>query len=158
MLLRNSLFSSTMLLNLINDLLDLAKIENQQFNLNTTLFNLHDIINKAIDTLEFSAKQKNIDVSYKFEMQNVASLISIAGDDNRYLQILLNFLSNALKFTHNGGRVKIETRVLDHQIIAVQETIEPQSLSKEFANQVCKENGIEEEVKIGIMYNEEVVQ
>ena len=44
MLLKNSLFSSTMLLNLINDLLDLAKIENQQFNLNTTLFNLHEVI------------------------------------------------------------------------------------------------------------------
>ena len=43
-LLKNSLFSSTMLLNLINDLLDLAKIENQAFNLNTTDFNLHEVI------------------------------------------------------------------------------------------------------------------
>jgi signal transduction histidine kinase len=42
--LKNSLFSSTMLLNLINDLLDLAKIENQAFNLNTTDFNLHEVI------------------------------------------------------------------------------------------------------------------
>jgi len=54
-LLRNSLFSSTMLLNLINDLLDLAKIENNQFNLNTTLFNLHEVVQKALDTLEFQA-------------------------------------------------------------------------------------------------------
>jgi signal transduction histidine kinase len=42
--LKNSLFSSTMLLNLINDLLDLAKIENSQFNFNTTKFNLHEVI------------------------------------------------------------------------------------------------------------------
>lgn len=43
-MLKNSLFSSSMLLNLINDLLDLAKIEKGQFNLNTTNFNLHEII------------------------------------------------------------------------------------------------------------------
>ena len=42
-----------MLLNLINDLLDLAKIENSQFKFNTCFFNLHEIIQKAIDTLEF---------------------------------------------------------------------------------------------------------
>jgi len=42
-----------MLLNLINDLLDLAKIEKGQFNLNTTNFNLHEIIQKAIDTLGY---------------------------------------------------------------------------------------------------------
>lgn len=42
-----------MLLNLINDLLDLAKIENSQFNFNVTQFNLHDVIQKAIETLQF---------------------------------------------------------------------------------------------------------
>lgn len=44
-----------MLLNLINDLLDLAKIENSQFNFNTTQFNLHEVIQKALDTLDFQA-------------------------------------------------------------------------------------------------------
>jgi signal transduction histidine kinase len=42
-----------MLLNLINDLLDLAKIENSQFKFNTGHFNLHEIITKAVDTLSF---------------------------------------------------------------------------------------------------------
>jgi signal transduction histidine kinase len=41
-LLKNANFSATMLLNLINDLLDLAKLENQSFNLNATYFNLLD--------------------------------------------------------------------------------------------------------------------
>jgi signal transduction histidine kinase len=50
---RNSLLSSTMLLNLINDLLDLARMENSQFNLNTTTFNLHDVIKRSIDTLGY---------------------------------------------------------------------------------------------------------
>ena len=52
-LLKNSMFSSTMLLNLINDLLDLAKMENSSFNLNKTYFNLLDVIQTAMDTLDF---------------------------------------------------------------------------------------------------------
>ena len=64
--LKNSLFSSTMLINLINDLLDLAKIENSHFKFNTTQFNLHDTIQRAIDTLDFQAQQKKIKVEYLF--------------------------------------------------------------------------------------------
>lgn len=74
-----------MLLNLINDLLDLAKIENSQFNFNTTQFNLHDVIDRAIATLEFSAMQKNITVGYVFDEDKVGYLMEISGDDNRYL-------------------------------------------------------------------------
>ena len=44
--------------------------------------------------------------------------MEILGDDNRYLQILLNFLSNALKFTGTNGLVQIETRLLDTQNIS----------------------------------------
>lgn len=51
-LLKNSVFSSTMLLNLINDLLDLAKIENSSFKLNWTFFDLFEVVEKAVDTLD----------------------------------------------------------------------------------------------------------
>lgn len=104
-----------MLLNLINDLLDLAKIENSQFNFNTTQFNLHEVIQKAIETLDFSAQQKNIKVDYTYEEENIGYFMEISGDDNRYLQILLNFLSNALKFTNSNGTITIETRLIDSQ-------------------------------------------
>jgi len=58
--LKNSLFSSIMLMNLINDLLDLAKLENNQigFKLNETWFNLHEVIKNALDTVDFQAQQK----------------------------------------------------------------------------------------------------
>jgi signal transduction histidine kinase len=102
-----------MLLNLINDLLDLAKIENMKFNFNTSQFNLHEIIQKALDTLNFSAQQKNITMSYIFDEENAGYLMDILGDDNRYLQILLNFLSNALKFTNQNGKVTVQTKILD---------------------------------------------
>jgi signal transduction histidine kinase len=51
-LLKNSIFSATMLLNLINDLLDLAKMENSAFNINWTYFDLFEIIEKSAETLD----------------------------------------------------------------------------------------------------------
>ena len=112
-MLKNTLFSSSMLLNLINDLLDLAKIEKGQFNLNNTNFNLHEVIQKAIDTLSYLSKQKNIKMDYDYEYSKVGFFMGISGDDNRYLQILLNFLSNALKFTPNGGNIKVLLKLID---------------------------------------------
>ncbi len=106
-MLKNSLFSSSMLLNLINDLLDLAKIEKGQFNLNPTNINLHEVISKALETLSFLSLQKNIKMEYVFDENKAGYFMGIAGDDNRYLQILLNFLSNALKFTPHGGNIKV---------------------------------------------------
>jgi signal transduction histidine kinase len=76
------------------------------------------VIQRAIDTLEFSAMQKSIKVDYKFEKENVGYLMEISGDDNRYLQILLNFLSNAIKFTNSSGKIIIETRIIDSQAIS----------------------------------------
>ncbi len=83
-LLKNSLFSSNMLLNLINDLLDLAKMENSQFHLNNDLFNLHDVIKKALETLGFQAQQKNIKLSYAHEESNYGYFTNINGDSYRY--------------------------------------------------------------------------
>ena len=51
-LLKNSVFSSTMLLNLINDLLDLAKIENSTFKLNWKFFDLFEVIEQVAETLD----------------------------------------------------------------------------------------------------------
>eukprot|EP00347_Sterkiella_histriomuscorum_P019508 403341364 len=116
-LLKNSMFGSTMLLNLINDLLDLAKIENSSFNLNTSYFNLFETIQKAIDTIEFQAQQKNIFIQNEFSEDKTEYFVQILGDQNRYLQILLNFLSNSIKFTPTSGKIIIQTNLLDKQRI-----------------------------------------
>ena len=84
-LLRNSLFSVTMLLNLINDLLDLAKIENSSFNFNKTYFNLINVIQKSIFTLDFQMKQKNINVVSSFDPSSIDHFLLILGDENRYM-------------------------------------------------------------------------
>jgi signal transduction histidine kinase len=65
-LLKNSLFSSTMLLNLINDLLDLAKIENSSFNLNWNYFDLFETVVKTADTLDSCLAQKKIKLIHEY--------------------------------------------------------------------------------------------
>lgn len=111
--LKNSLLSSTMLLNLINDLLDLAKIENSQFKFNQQPFNLHEVIGKSVETLSFQALSKGIELSYKYDDHTAGYFLEVLGDENRYLQILLNFISNSLKFTPKDGKVLIEVKLVD---------------------------------------------
>lgn len=52
-------------------------------------------------------------MQYVYDEEHAGFFMAIAGDDNRYLQILLNFLSNALKFTPAHGTIKVEVRLID---------------------------------------------
>ena len=90
-----------MLLNLINDLLDLAKQQNNVFQLNQEFFDLTKAVQNAFTTLEFLSHKKNIKTELIIKAENAQKnwFKAIFGDENRYEQILLNFLSNALKFT-----------------------------------------------------------
>ena len=77
------------------------------------MFNLHDVVKRAVETLNFQAQQKNIKLRYDFDVESAGYFMDISGDDNRYQQILLNFLSNSLKFTNIKGTVCIQLRLLD---------------------------------------------
>ena len=105
-----------MLENLINDLLDLTKLQNCKFELHNEPFNLLAAIKKSFDIVHNVANQRNIELRAVIEKECHLGLIqSILGDERRYQQILLNFLSNSLKFTNAGGCVSVLIRILDTQ-------------------------------------------
>jgi len=84
---------------IINDILDLASIESGKLKLEQIGFNLNDLLHSLINTFSFQASEKKIDLNY--DLNEEANKIFI-GDPVRLNQILLNLISNAIKFTHHG--------------------------------------------------------
>mmetsp|Transcript_12667 Transcript_12667/g.19689 ORF Transcript_12667/g.19689 Transcript_12667/m.19689 type:complete len:156 (+) Transcript_12667:1130-1597(+) len=96
-----------MLLTLINDLLDLAKQQKFTFQFNLSFFDLVNASKNAFKTLEFLAKTKQIRTIVDHDPAQSELLQRIFGDENRFEQIFLNLVSNALKFTNQDGTVRI---------------------------------------------------
>lgn len=106
--------SSHALLNIINDILDLSKIESGSFELEQINFDLHQLCNDVYQLFSSAAKQKGIQILYFYGADLPQFWV---GDPNRIRQILNNLFSNALKFTHQG-RIDIRVqgqRLANHQ-------------------------------------------
>jgi len=87
------------LLSIINDLLDLEKIETQQFKLETISFDLHKVFSETYDIMVAAAEKKGIVLLYTIDPETPAEL---TGDPTRLKQILINIVGNAIKFTDKG--------------------------------------------------------
>jgi PAS domain S-box-containing protein len=85
---------------IINDILDLASIESGKLKLEQIGFNLNDLLQSLIGTFSHQAREKKIDL--RWELQDLANKIFV-GDPVRLNQILINLITNALKFTHTGS-------------------------------------------------------
>ncbi|MGH9499923.1 MAG: PAS domain S-box protein [Terriglobales bacterium] len=94
---------SAHLLQLINDILDLSKIEAGQLELRCEDFNVTDALPEVMSTIRPLAMAKNIQVQ-----QTVPTQAPVHADRVRFKQVMYNLLSNAVKFTPKGGRVSIE--------------------------------------------------
>ncbi|WP_048129185.1 sensor histidine kinase [Methanosarcina lacustris] len=94
------------LLNLINEILDLSKVEAGKLELNYTEFELASKLNAIKNMLSPIAGKKLI----KVEIQVDRNLTTIRADEARFVQILYNLLDNAIKFSHENGLVKINAR------------------------------------------------
>jgi len=88
------------LLSLINDILDLSKIEARKIELHKQLFQFHDFINVINDIVQIRAMQKHIYFTYT---ATSPLPMTVTGDETRLRQVLVNLLGNAVKFTHKGG-------------------------------------------------------
>jgi signal transduction histidine kinase/sensor domain CHASE-containing protein len=97
--------SANHLLALINDVLDISKIESGQLELRLESFSVHDAVAKAIQVVKPVADKKQLSLSCTFEDRSIV----FKSDRRRVEQILINLLGNAVKFTDQGG-VSIEIR------------------------------------------------
>jgi two-component system, sensor histidine kinase and response regulator len=101
------------LLHLINDILDLSKVEAGHIELESIEFDLSDLVEKAIEILAMRANEKGLELACHLSPDVPCSLI---GDPNRLHQILVNLISNAIKFTDSGSVVVEVTNDLDHPV------------------------------------------
>ena len=92
------------LLNLINDILDLSKIESGNIQLMQQPFNIQKQIETVINSVTFLAEAKEIELRL---IQDHPILVPVVGDELRLSQILMNLLSNAIKFTPIHGEVSL---------------------------------------------------
>jgi signal transduction histidine kinase len=97
------------LLSLINDILDLSKIEAGRMELEATDFDLPSAIDNALLLVRERASRRGITLGHSVDER----LGTIRGDERKVKQVLLNLLSNALKFTPEGGRIDVSARAHD---------------------------------------------
>jgi signal transduction histidine kinase len=104
---------------LINDVLDLSKVEAGRMELETTRFDLPLTIENALTLIRERAGRQRITLKLDLD----ARLAEFAGDERKVRQILLNLLSNAVKFTPEGGRIGVHATPVDGGVeIAVSDT------------------------------------
>ena len=93
--------SSIYLLDIINDILDIARIESGKMELELISVSLNELFNDVENFMRLQAEQKSL--SFQMHMPDTCDEIMIQGDYQRLKQVMLNLLSNAIKFTHEGG-------------------------------------------------------
>ncbi len=117
---RNIRESGRQLLDMINDILDLAKIEAGKMDVRPSEFNIGVLISAQCDLVRSLSEEKNIDLSVDIP----SDLPLVFQDQSKIQQIVLNLLSNAIKFTPEGGRIIVTTErdPLDQLVISVADT------------------------------------
>lgn len=103
-------YSANLLLGVINDVLDLSKIEAGRMDLEKTVFNLKDVVASVYNVLEIRAKENRLRLTYVIDPTIPAFLV---GDPVKIGQVLLNLGTNAIKFTEQG-MVEIKLSAFNH--------------------------------------------
>lgn len=123
------------LLALINDVIDISKIEAGKVEPFIEDFDLHDVINEAVASFEKEIREKGLDLKVESIHQKMHT------DRKRLLQSVLNLLSNAIKFTEKGS-IAVQARILDSGIR--EEELKRENLQLSFSNQQIVEISIED--------------
>jgi signal transduction histidine kinase len=130
-----SLRSSERLVRLINDVLDVEKIESKMMTYNRVVQPLTPLIDQAIDTTLHYAKQYDVQVEFETRLDSAGANVKVNVDADRIVQVLVNLLSNAAKFSERGGRVAVRMAVLG-QRVRVSVVDRGQGIPEEFRAQI----------------------
>jgi signal transduction histidine kinase len=96
----------------------MAKIKAAVFRLSFHEFSLIHAMSSVFRILEYQADMKRIRFFLQIDTRNPHTLRRIIGDERRISQILINIISNSLKFTNENGFVKVHLKVVQEQMIA----------------------------------------
>lgn len=119
--------SSNYLMGLLNDILDMQKIESDQVELNPQTCKLFDIFNQVFTLTKASADDKGIELHIAKGNKNLDKCYKV--DSMRLTQMTINVLSNAIKYTPNGGKIVWSNRIVEEE-------------GKIFLIQTIKDNGV----------------
>jgi signal transduction histidine kinase len=104
--------ASTHLLGVINDILDMSKIEANKFELSPVDFNFEKMLRRVVNVINFRVEQKQQKLLVSIDE---AIPRTLTGDDQRLAQVITNLLGNAVKFTPELGTVRLDTRFVDEE-------------------------------------------
>lgn len=115
--------SGESLLTLINDIIDISKIESGQFSLNIQTFDLHALLDKVEHVANTIISKKRKEVDFILEKEINSPRLMVTADQYRVEQIINNLVSNAIKFT-NKGSIELSYRLKgkDNILITVKDT------------------------------------
>ena len=134
-------------LDMINDVLDMSKIEAQKYQLSLESFDIREPVSQALRLMRGTAHDKAIDIAAHLP----PSAVTVTADKRAIKQICLNLLSNAIKFTPKGGRISLAlTQAAETVDITITDTgigIAPDDLSR--IGQPYEQSGTAEQKAMG---------
>jgi len=158
--------ASKLLLGLVNDILDMSKIENKAIELHPSRYEYSEFIGNINTIISPLCQQKNIEFIFTTGIHTVPIIV----DKVRFNQIFLNFLSNAVKFTPEGGVVEFNIRDLKmtNNIISCAYTIIDngigmskdfqENLFKPFSQEYCAKSNITQGTGLGMSIAKNLVE
>jgi signal transduction histidine kinase len=103
--------ASYYLLNLINGILDLSKIEAGKFDISVKNFSFNKLLFQVTKSLKPKLSEKNLELEYEIDLD-----INLSSDEDRLKQILFNLIGNAIKFSNEGGKILIRTKLFNEKL------------------------------------------
>ncbi|MEP7100473.1 MAG: CHASE domain-containing protein, partial [Burkholderiales bacterium] len=149
------------LLEMINDVLDLSRIESGNLRLQVETLNLAELLDATVSMVEGEARQRRLAISREF----AAGTGTVLGDATRVKQILINLLSNAVKYNTDDGRIHIGSRLIGTDTVEMVVTdtglgMTPEQLTDLFQpfNRLGRERSAQQGTGIGLVISQRLAE